>query len=412
MTPRLVIGVAVFALVVAACTSGETQLEPSTTTTEAVSTATTVPPVERLVVATASGDVAIYDQDLAEVITIASGEAADFRQPVWLDASSVLYAEATAQAESALIVADAMTGDERWRASMPTLPFYYLPAPAAAGAATTSLRSDPAGGLVAELVGSDGSVQPLDTVSPYYTSWSPDGSALAVHAESERVTVRRDGAEDVIAEPSGVFQAPVWTDSGLVTLRTAAGVQRLSVWSEDNGFRDLATIDGPVRFIAGGGKIAIQSADVGDGGGVQAGVQAQTIPDLPGGRLAVVDVETGAIETVSDVLAAIYQWDPAGSRLLFATFDDGATLNLTWRVWSQDGVISLSSFLAQASWFRDVVPFFDQYDQSVSMWSASGEQIAYPAVVDERLVVIVEKADGSGTQTIDGATWSSWLRSR
>ena len=125
-----------------------------------------------------------------------------------------------------------------------------------------------------------------------------------------------------------------------------------------------------------------------------------------------VDLETGQIDTVADVLAAVYQWDPSGERLLYATFDDGSTLNLTWHVWSSGEIRDLSSFLAQAAWFRDFVPFFDQYDQSVSIWSPSGDRIAYPAVQDERLVVVVEMTDGSGVDIVDDATWASWASTR
>ena len=59
-----------------------------------------------------------------------------------------------------------------------------------------------------------------------------------------------------------------------------------------------------------------------------------------------------------------------------------------------------------------VAPEFDQYDQSVSIWSPSGDRIAYPAVQDERLVVVVEEVDGSGVDTIDDTTWASWASTR
>ncbi|MDJ0790781.1 MAG: hypothetical protein QNJ71_02695 [Acidimicrobiia bacterium] len=412
MSIRVVLLACLAALAVAACTPGSTESTERTSTTSEPATTTMALPAEPLVVATASGDVIVYDRDLAETVAIRSGESAAFRQPVWLSTDALLYGEASADGTSALVSADAVTGGERWKTTFETLPFYYLPAPVGSEIATTSLRTDPDGDLIAELVALDGSAEVISTDAPFYTSWSPDGMALAIHAGQERLSIRDAGDETVIADVTGVFQAPAWTEIGLVTLRTVGGAQFLSVWTEDGGFRDIASIEGPVRFVAGGGKVAIQSAAVSESNGVQASTRTQEVPNIPGGRLAVVDLETGQIDTVADVLAAVYQWDPSGDRLLYATFDDGSTLNLTWHVWSSGEIRDLSSFLAQAAWFRDFVPFFDQYDQSVSIWSPSGDRIAYPAVQDERLVVVVEETDGSGEDIIDDATWASWASTR
>ena len=76
--------------------------------------------------------------------------------------------------------------------------------------------------------------------------------------------------------------------------------------------------------------------------------------------------------------------------------------------------VEIVTFQLQPPWFRSLVPFFDQYAQSVQLWSSSGAYIGYPAVVDAEPVVVIEPLDGiNGTEPviISGATWSAWAPS-
>ena len=111
---------------------------------------------------------------------------------------------------------------------------------------------------------------------------------------------------------------------------------------------------------------------------------------------------------MTGVLTPLFQWNPAGDRLLYASFDDGSSLDLAWHVWEDGQVTDYAAFEAQPRWFRDLVPFFDQYDQSVSFWSPSGDAFAYPSIEDGDRVVVVQPVDGSDRTIIERATWVSW----
>ena len=400
------------AVVLAACSPSGTGVE-STTTEDlaATTTTTTAPTADRFVTTTPGGAVVVHPGVGKEPIRIDQPTGSVSRQPVWLADGSVLFATVDPAGASRLVAVDADDGSTQWDAEFGSRPFYYLPAPTGAPVATTSLRNDPGGaGLIAELVGRDGSVEPLSTSSPFYATWSPDGSTLATHVEQSRLSIRDATGTRVISDPTATFQAPAWVADGLVTLRTTASGQVLSVWSDDS-FEDVASVDGSVRFVVGGGKAAIQSIPTDDDpDGVQAALPVQELPLIPSGRLSIVDLATGSIEPITDVLTPLFQWDPTGSRLLYATFDTGTTLDLTWHLWSEGQIDDFSSFLAQPQWFRDVVPFFDQYDQSVSLWSASGASFAYPAVVDGAPVVVVQPTSGEPPTTVENATWVAWDR--
>lgn len=410
----IVLVAATLSLALAACDSTGQGSGTDATADDAgaatTTTSTAEGPAPVMVVGTVGGEVRVVD-DRGTTIASAVPDTGDaYRQPVWASDGSILASFASVESGPGLVALDPVDGGVVWTSPMETPPFFYLPAPAPSTDATTSLRNDPSGnGLVSELVDRSGNARVIATVSPFYASWSPDGDQLAIHGEGRYVDIRDASGTRTIAEPSGAFQAPAWDDEGLVTLRTtdAAG-QVLSVWNGE-GFRDVAAVEGPARFSVASGRVAIQSIAQDDAGGLQAGVPIQELDAVPGGRLVVIDLDTGAVDTVSSVLTPMFQWDPSGQRLLFATFDSESELEFTWRVWEDGTVTDGASFAAQPVWFRDVAPFFDQYVQSVSLWAPDGSAYAYPEVVDARPVVSIQPLDGSPPSVVENATWVSWL---
>jgi hypothetical protein len=359
------------------------------------------------VIATTSGAIAIHDVGGGEVMRMEPPEGSIFRQPTWLDVSTIVFSEVSETGDHALIAADAETGNVVWRAEMGTSPFYFLPAPKGSPYATTSLRNDPAGaGLIAELVDRSGEITVLSNESPFYTSWSPDGQELGIHIAGRRLDVSGATGTATITSRTGLFQTPVWVDSGLMTLRTVGGTQSLAVW-DSGSFNDIATLEGPAGFVAFGNRVAIQPSVRPDTGSVQVGLFTQQLPSVPGGRLVVIDLMSGSMETVSTELALVYQWDQVGERLLYATVGN-EPVSLIWHQWSGGESAEIASFSPQPLWFRSLVPFFDQYAQSVQFWSASGDHIGYPAIIDGAAVVVIQSVDGSGPIIIPDASWSAW----
>jgi len=350
---------------------------------------------DRIVVATTDGAVVVHDSSGAEIARAEPPNESFYRQPTWLDASTVVFSEVSASGDHSLSAMDADTGTIVWRAPMETPPFYFLPAP-----------SESSYGLISELVTATGDVTPLSHQSPFYTSWSPDGTALAIHIVGQRLYIRTGESDTTIQSGAAPFQTPVWIDSGLVTLRIEGGLQRLTVWN-DGSFTDVAKVEGPVGFVATGGVVAVQAAQRPAAGSLAAALKVQELPALPGGKLVVVDIATGSFETVSSKLALLYQWQANGERLLYATLGDDP-LSVTWNVWSNGTSSEISTFTLQAPWFRNLVPFFDQYAQSIELWSSSGDLIGYPAVVDGQPVVILQPIAGGDPIVINGATWAAW----
>ena len=402
----------VLAVALAACVSGADEDTTSTAASDSGTSTTREPDdsEQRLLVASVGGGIRVLDGDGGSIAGFDPEQGGAYRQPVWASDGSVLAAFTSVADGHGIDALDPDTGGLVWRAPTATPPFYFLPAPEGSPEATTSLRNAAdGGGLVAEVIDRSGTVTELAAVSPFYASWAPDGSGLAIHRQGSAVDVRTGDGTETIASPTGAFQAPVWTEEGIVVVRTVNDEQVLSIWQAGE-FDDVAVLEGPVRFSVVGGRVAIQSIADDPEGGVQAALRTQSVPALPGGRLIVIDLTTGDQVTVSSVLTPMFQWDPTGTRLLFATFESDESLEFRWNVWEDGAIAEGPTWQAQPVWFRDVVPFFDQYVQSISLWSPDGSSYAYPEIVDARPVVTIRSLDGSEAVTIEDATWVTWDR--
>lgn len=390
--------VAPLLLVVTACTNGAA---PQTTVDD--TTTTVAPPPGTMAITSGSGDVAIVDVSGIELLRRSAADGNRFSQPVWLDAATIVTSVAAGTSHRVMAM-DSVAGSTIWEAELPTPSFFMLPSPPGGRYATTSLRNNSSGtGLVAELIDTFGDVTLLSEESPFYASWSPDGLQLAIHASADHLDIRSSDGTVTVARPTGIFQTPSWIDEGLVTMRSTAGGQTLSIW---NGieFRDIGLVDGPVRFVASDRFIALQSVPS-ESGAVEAAVRTQTTPSLPAGRLVVIDLQSGSTTSITGELTPMFQWDPGGTKLLFATYEDESSLDFGWHVWQGGSIADLGIHEIQEDWFRTVAPFFDQYAQAVSLWSGDGSRFAVPAVIDGENVVVIQTVAGGAPVVIGDATW-------
>jgi len=362
------------------------------------------------VIATTEGSVVVLDSRLEEVARFDPPDGSAYRQPTWLDRDTVVFAELSEVRDFSLTAVDVESGETAWRSEMTSSPFFFAPAPLGSEYATTSLRNNPGADLISELIDDAGVAVELATESPFYTSWEPSGERLAVHVPGRRVDIIDGAMTQTIVEPSNGFQTPVWLDDGLVLLRDAEAERFLSIWNDEE-FRDMAVIEGAAIFVARGTRVAIKTTGSDDtredSDAVQASLRVQELPTLPTERLVVVDVVSGSIDPVTAEPTAVYQWDAGGDRLLYgvASVENG----LTWWVWEAGASTELASFRPNRQWVGELVPFFDQYAQSVQMWSSTGDRIAVPVAVEGRAEVAVIGIDGSEPTLIPNALWASWV---
>jgi len=220
----------------------------------------------------------------------------------------------------------------------------------------------------------------IDTGSPYYWSWAPDGRTLITHAGGGSNSTAPEHVAFIQLQDSGImedaldtlpvsFQAPAWSPDGShivltrlndgekeIILTDSAGIYQKTLgsfnlnaafgWSNDNK---------KVAFIAGTQNI---------GGGIL-------------GDLKVVDIETSEEITASQNVIAFF-WSPNGEKLAYflplfipdETDPANQTLFLQLNMLDIKTAENHELFNYQPTeQFTNILPYFDQYQQSNTIWS-------------------------------------------
>jgi Tol biopolymer transport system component len=130
----------------------------------------------------------------------------------------------------------------------------------------------------------------------------------------------------------------------------------------------------------------------------------QPTPALPSNQLVVAESD-GTITVVSDSPALAFFWSPTGERLLVLDLVDSGEAR--WQVWSDGELEEVVRFELEPSFARDLLPFFDQYAQSMSLWSPDGSAFAFPGSIDGEAGIWVQKLGEEPTR-VSAGTWVAW----
>lgn len=284
--------------------------------------------------------------------------------------------------------------------------------------------------LVLQLVSAQGGeAQILGRGQPYYWVWSPDtqrifthtGGSAAVNAEAQISFINLDegAGEDELSLRPGVFQAPDWSPDGselLFSAQTDDGGRAIFLADQQGTVKKVvATASGAVAFSWSpvGDKLAYL-ADPNPATQVLTSALTVTDPDQP----------ENAITSVDDQVIA-YFWAPGGDKIayfvpvidgpgdeLVQTDGSDPILRLSLRVLSVNtGESSEAALFVPTTQFLNIIPFFDQYQRSDTIWSPDGDDLVFSAIGADEVpgVYIVEVGnDKPPTRIADGrlAFWS------
>ena len=232
----------------------------------------------------------------------------------------------------------------------------------------------------------------LDTGSPYYWSWAPDGHVMIVHAggttasapehiaflKVDSSTVTEQGLD---ATPAA-FQAPAWSpDGSRIALARGADLQNEIVVTDAAGEnpKKVGTFSNKTAFAWSSDSSRLAYID-----GDQA-LNAGTF-----GPLHVVDLETSK-ETVEDGNIIAFFWAPSGNEIAYfvllqanadSSGSSGGSAQTTPQYVLQLHVLDVTTgksrelFTYQPTQqFLSVLPYFDQYHQSVTIWSPDNNNL-------------------------------------
>ncbi len=292
-------------------------------------------------------------------------------------------------------------------------PFYLYWSP---DNANVSLLSASTSGqpMILQKVPADGGDRTIiDTGSPYYWSWAPDGSAMIVHTGGVNSTSPEHLAflsmdaeiiEDGLDTTPASFQAPAWSPDGRHILLTRVN---------DKGEKEIILTDGRGTFEKTIGTFDVNTAFAWSSDSARvaflSGAQSMTAGVI--GALHVVDIET-AEEVVKDENVYAFFWSPDGTRIAyFIPFlanqsTDGSQTSAQQLV-LQLNMLDVTTgesrelFTYQPTeQFASILPYFDQYHQSVTIWSPDNNNL------------VLSFLDGSGNPGVAIVAASGQLQPR
>ncbi|MEZ5342589.1 MAG: hypothetical protein R2706_14420, partial [Acidimicrobiales bacterium] len=340
------------------------------------------------------GQLAILDESVLIVSNpngsgariVDGGGATGAAQPVWAPGGQTLGWVSYTDVDI-LITQLQMDGDAKSQTSIgSTFPVYMQWN--AAGDTLAYLRPNPFGGPELEL----GTVVPgepakaIGTAVPFYVSFAPDDNSILGHINDGQLVIWSDGPNVDLGPASGSFTAPAWLDQNrvLVHLDDALTVIDLRDGSENV----VAPIGRSTEFVVNPNHelVAFQAGPpelmtVQDGGG-------------PTSTLRVAEIDTGLEVIVTDKTVAAFEWSPDGSMLAWLEVPEGPSVGgARWHYWAGGEVAVSPEYFPSQMVVEQYLPYFAQFAQSHSGWSANGEAFAFAGRIGEDEGIWVQVMD-------------------
>jgi TolB protein len=325
------------------------------------------------------------------------------RQPTWSPDGRIAWVRIGGNGTSATLHTTEADGSAQTETSIDAAPFYLSWDPTSSRIVYLggSAEADIELGLIDVAAGA--AAVPIDDGSPFYLSWNPSGRQLLVHVGTDRLDrLSLDGTATSVGDAPGAFSAPVWTSDGQTFVYAAQGPsgQRLVARHRDaERGETLARFDGTVAFVVSpdGRRVAFQ---VIDGSSI-------VVP------LSVIDRRTGSIDRLTGTYAPAFFWSPSGAKLLALQPElEDERVWFRWTVWEEDGAtFTTERFSPSLEFSREYLQFFEQYAQSMRLWSPDDEAFVYAGLSESGASgVWIQPAREGATPVLvaDGvvATWS------
>ena len=279
--------------------------------------------------------------------------------------------------------------------------------------------------LAFQVIGADGTRQQLvDAGAPYYWAWAPDGRTVLAH-NGVRLSLLQVGesvSEQALNFEAQVFRAPAFSPNGkqMLVAATSPNGQSALLLADAQGqnVKALTTEDfGYIAFVwsPDGQRVAYLTSDSGS-----AGSTGHLVVVDPSGKSKPVEL------TGSDVYA--FFWSPDSKSLAYFTQGQPAAGAPPTPTPDPSGAGS-SSFLLKLSVldahsgashsvasftpserFMSLIPYFDQYNQSLTIWSPDSRNLVVSAYRSDGVpcVWVVESSGHLDPRFIDTGWMGFW----
>ena len=272
--------------------------------------------------------------------------------------------------------------------------------------------------------------------SPSYFSWSPDSRSLLSHIGGAQNSSGDAHLSVLQSDPSGStelpdvpgdFQAPAWSPDGRRFLVVRQGVNR---------FDELVLATGDDRQVLADTRASTRTGMVfawsPRGDQIAFSVVSSSADSLYD-NVVVLDPDHKTSRVIAQGPIVAFFWSPDGERLAVLRADisrlgpqgrlsparwnpspapQSSNLRLAWSVIhvADGAALDFPSFRPTDA-FLLLIPYFDQYAQSLSLWSPDGRQLVY-ADVDERQEASVRVLDttqpNQPARRLASGTFAAW----
>lgn len=323
---------------------------------------------------------------------------------------------------STLYVADSASEDITTSfSSIDTSPFYLYWAPDSERVSFASSYQSEDLGLSLQVVDVDGADHTnLVSGRPMYWAWAPDASRIVTHSGTGvRGAIRlvdagvgRGGEDELSAQPSS-FQAPAYSPDGsriaAVVEGSGGGNQLVTMPAAGAPVQPIADLRGFAAFdwSPAGTHIAYIDGQNPMTGGVRGQLHVISPEPIPS---TVSTHDDGSSRIPAGDAAIAFFWSPDGSKLAFfrpvASTGGPQQVVMTLYVYDLEGreVRDYGTFPASSTFAYQVLPFFDQYQRSATIWSPDSSQIVVSAMADEQTpgVFVVDLDGGEPRMVAEG----------
>lgn len=337
----------------------------------------------RILVLGTDGNIVTMSPSGDEIITItddASTTKVVHQQPTWSpDGKYIAWTKILSDqgnTQSALQIGDHL-GQQRRELALPFAPFYYYWSPDSERLAYLSnwvYRNMGALALrIVEVSEDEISSKTLALGQPSYFSWAPDSRQLLTHIGNQRTSIRSiDGTNTPLSEESGGFSAPQWVANGAgITYAVNQGNQQALVLSDLEGsqIQEITTYSNQIIFsVSSTSRYFAYSTE-----------DPASIQNSASG-LYVVDIDSMQTQEVSSEPGIGFIWSPDGEKLAYMVLEEveGKTA-VRWYVWraADSSVQQYDTFIPSRTFLQNYLPFFDQYVQSMTLWSPDSSAFVY-----------------------------------
>lgn len=254
---------------------------------------------------------------------------------------------------------------------------------------------------------------------PFFFSWEPTGRSLLAHIGSDLLTFLDERGRRVPLDiPPGLFQAPHWSADGKQLAFVSAGEEGESILhvSDAKGetLRELLRHEGSfaLNWSPDNQRIAYSYTEE------ELGLAAF-------GPLWVRDTASDEEWELSEEPVVAFFWSPDGKRLAYLRLERHAPVDrgpvaaplrqesqiwLRWHVWDGARSYPLALFSPSEDFLLDYLRFFDQYAQSIALWSPDSQHLLYAGISERGLSGIwtLPAAEGSTPSRLADGTLAAW----